>query len=197
MIKLLVGLLIAVSMSFAAPAMTATEQEVDDLVSTFHTALLNAMKSEGDFRTRHKNLLPVVLGTFDLPKIARMSVGSATWRKLGKPQQLEFEQLMLDLITSTYADRFQGYNDQTFELLQTSEPRPDKWLVRARLIRVEKAAVSMDYYLSDGRVFNIVADGISDLALRRADYSALMKAQGYDGLTASVRGKIETMHNAQ
>ena len=44
--------------------------------------------------------------------------------------------------------------------------------------------------LSSGRVFNVVADGVSDLSLRRADYNSIIKREGYDALIQQVEANI-------
>jgi len=44
--------------------------------------------------------------------------------------------------------------------------------------------------LHDGRIFNVIADGVSDLSLRRADYNSIIKNEGYVQLTVYVRAKL-------
>ena len=39
-------------------------------------------------------------------------------------------------------------------------------------------------------IINVVADGVSDLALRRAEYSQVLKKQGFDGLIRRLDGQI-------
>ncbi|MBL8528930.1 MAG: ABC transporter substrate-binding protein, partial [Burkholderiales bacterium] len=40
------------------------------------------------------------------------------------------------------------------------------------------------------RIVNIVADGISDLALKRAQYTSIMEREGFDSLLAKLSQKI-------
>ena len=49
---------------------------------------------------------------------------------------------------------------------------------------------NLDYYFRGDRVFNVVADGVSDLSLRRADYNSIVKEEGYDRLLAHIRDSI-------
>jgi phospholipid transport system substrate-binding protein len=63
-------------------------------------------------------------------------------------------------------------------------------VVRTRLRRDAAADVALDYFLRDDKVFNVVADGVSDLSLRRADYNSIIKSEGYERLLEHIRDKI-------
>ena len=39
-------------------------------------------------------------------------------------------------------------------------------------------------------IVNVIADGVSDLALRRAEYSRVLKNKGFDGLLDHIDGQI-------
>ena len=39
-------------------------------------------------------------------------------------------------------------------------------------------------------IINVIADGVSDLSLKRSDYSAVIREQGFDELVARLNNKI-------
>ena len=67
-------------------------------------------------------------------------------------------------------------------------------LVRTELIKSNGEAVKLDYVLRQTAghwlIINVIADGVSDLALKRADYTAILKDQGFDALIATLNKKI-------
>ena len=69
-------------------------------------------------------------------------------------------------------------------------------VVRTRLLREAEADVTLDYFLRAGRVFNVVADGVSDLSLRRADYSSIIKTEGFAALLTHIQRKIDEAREA-
>lgn len=69
--------------------------------------------------------------------------------------------------------------------------RPGRWIVKTHLITSDGATVTLDYYLRNELVFNIVADGVSDLSLRRADYAAVIERDGLEGLAGDIRRSID------
>ncbi|MYE87289.1 MAG: ABC transporter substrate-binding protein, partial [Gammaproteobacteria bacterium] len=63
-------------------------------------------------------------------------------------------------------------------------------VVKTVLNRTNDEPVNLDYYFRSGKAFNVVADGVSDLSLRRADYAGIIRAAGYDGLVADIEASI-------
>lgn len=187
----LITLLFALCFS---PMLLADEAALRSTIEQFHTVLLDVMKSDAEFQQRYTTLETAIDATFDMETVSRMSLGTP-WRKLETNARQEFTQLMRELITATYADRFDSYNDQQFEILGVAEPRPGRWLIRTQLLRKSGKPVSLDYYFKGQRVFNVVADGVSDLAVRRADYTAVLNAEGFQGLLDSVRANIAGLRN--
>ena len=62
-------------------------------------------------------------------------------------------------------------------------------MVKTQLVRANGERVNLDYYFNAGSVFNVVADGVSDLSLRRADYNSIIKQEGYDALIRDIEEK--------
>ncbi len=157
-------------------------------VESFHHALLGVMRSGADFDTRFQALGPAVEGLFDIPTIARVSLGR-TWRSLDAESQAEFTELLRRLILATYANRFHSFNNQSFHTI-AAEQVGRGWVVKTELRRTNGERVALDYYFREAGVFNVVADGVSDLSLRRADYNSILKTDGFGSLLAHLRERI-------
>lgn len=157
-------------------------------IDGFHGSLIEVMRSGSEFAGRAALLAPVIGELFDVPTISRISLGK-TWKTLEGSAQSDFSELLEELIVATYADRFESYNDQIFHHVST-EPARRGWVVKTELEKSDGSRVTMDYYFRDGKVFNVVADGVSDLSLRRADYNSIIKNEGYDQLLAHIRENI-------
>ena len=67
-------------------------------------------------------------------------------------------------------------------------------LVQSYLIKSDGGQVQLDYLLhrtgNQWRIVNIIAEGVSDLALKRADYSAFFKSKGFDALLKKLNEKV-------
>ena len=169
------------------------QSEARQRIDEFHAALLQAMRTP-DYAARATALQPVIDASFDITRIAAVSLGR-TWRDLTETQQTEFVSLLSELVVATYADRFDGYSGQQFVTDEVRAVRTGD-VVRTRLLREAEADVTLDYFLRAGRVFNVVADGVSDLSLRRADYSSIIKTEGFAALLTHIQRKIDEAREA-
>jgi len=57
--------------------------------------------------------------------------------------------------------------------------------------------VQLDYVLQEEagrwRIVNVVANGVSDLSLKRADYGSIMKKQGFDLLVEKLEAQVAAL----
>ena len=94
----------------------------------------------------------------------------------------------------SYADKFASYSGEHFLQIDERELKRGSILVRTQLVRPGKDPASLEYVLSQRsgkwRIVNIVADGVSDLALKRAEYGSVMERDGFEGLLAKLEQKI-------
>ncbi len=162
-------------------------------VDAFHTQLVEAMKVPG-YRERVAVLEPVVAGFFDLSTVSRITLGR-TWRELDEARRGQFRGLLERLIVATYADRFDRYDGQQFINVE-SVPARRGWVVKTELVRANGERVHLDYYFHGEGVFNVVADGVGDLSLRRADYNSIVKREGFASLLAHLEENIAKLNEA-
>ena len=176
-------------------AKTAAEEGARDAVEAFHATLVEVMQSGLEFEGRYERLSPALSAAFDVRTIARLSLGSRQWRDLEERDQQRFVDTLFDLVVATYAARFKSYAGQQFVSLSVSSRKKGQVVVKTQIVRKNGDPVRLDYYLRSSnelsRVFNIVADGVSDLSLRRADYSAIIERDGFEGLLASLADNID------
>ena len=185
LVALALGLSLAVQAALPAPAASAPGAEAK--VDRFHAALVAAMQA-GGFGERLALLEPAVAEFFDVATVARISVG-ASWRGLSEERRAAFVELLERLILATYADRFDSYSGQRFVRLEVAAASTGT-VVKSQLQRASGEPVNLDYYFRGERVFNVVADGVSDLSLRRADYASIIRSQGFDALIEHVQADI-------
>ncbi|MBO6556218.1 MAG: ABC transporter substrate-binding protein [Pseudomonadales bacterium] len=161
------------------------------VVSAFHDALISAMKASG-YEERAAIIGPAVDANFQLHTIARISLGR-NWSPLDDTQQADFQNLIRALITSTYSSRFDNFDGQYFTVLDTTEMKRNRKRVKTTLT-TKSETVTLDYQLqlieNEYRIYDIVANGVSDLSLKRANYAALFKSGGLDAVTEEISRHI-------
>ena len=178
-----------------APSATQARAVVDAL----HRAL-SANLSDGarrGFDGRVASLAPVMASSFDFQAISRVVLGP-TIESLDAARRAHFERVLEDLSTATYADRFSANGTQIrFVFISQRAARGDRILVRTELQRPRESAVALDYVLQDSgrglRIINVLADGVSDLSLKRAQYSAVIRSEGVDALLRRVEHQLREL----
>jgi phospholipid transport system substrate-binding protein len=193
----LVVLLAPALVSAQAEAPNAIASTPAEVVETLHATLLATMRDADTlgFSGRYQQLLPVLQASFDFPAIARIATGRH-WKDLDEAGRSAFIQTFTELSVATYATNFAGFNGESFSTLG-ADTAAGRTVVRTELVQADGDKVSLNYLLHerDGawRIVNVIAQGVSDLALKRAEYTAVIKAEGIDSLIKRLAEKVAAM----
>jgi phospholipid transport system substrate-binding protein len=149
------------------------------VVETLHSELLVVMKDAEilGFSGRYEKLENVVPELYDFPFISRIVVGRH-WGNFSEEEKNQFIDLFTTLSIATYADRFDGYSGESFRVLSINEFRGGRIVVESALVQARGEKIQMTYMLHETddswKIIDVVVEGISDLALKRADYTAFL-----------------------
>lgn len=167
----------------AAAAVAAAET-----VTAFHAELLTAV-AEPRCERRRAGLAPVVAQRFDLPFIAQRAL-RRHWTTLDAAQREAFVAALSASVVATYATEFAGPDAVRFATGSTSALPSGDARVAATLTPKTGSAVALDYVLQargeHWQIVNVLAEGVSDLALRATQYDGLMKSEGFAALLAKL-----------
>lgn len=198
-LKSLLQLQIITLMLLAASSSWSQTQEPgtpEQIVEQLQEALIKAMREgpELGYEGRYELLAPIINQTHDLDFIARTSLG-ANWTQLSAEQQRTFTDTFRKLSIATYASQFKEYGGERFEFLERQSMPREQVMIRSKLIQASGEPVRFDYILRQGkegwRIVNIIADGVSDLALKRVEYRAILQRDGFPKLVDMLKQKIE------
>ncbi len=174
----------------------APETAVYQSVERLYASLIDAMKHAQSlgYAGRYEKLAPVIDETYDLPFVAEKSLGRH-WKRLSEEQRLRWVETFSQFTTSTYAERFHSYSGERFEVMDTEPSLYETFIVRSRLVKPGRDPVRLDYRLRqrDGRwrIIDVYLNGtVSQLALRRSEYSGIMKREGFEALVQALVEKI-------
>lgn len=184
----------ALASATALAGSTPHDDPATRTVEGLHAALLAVMQAADlDPVERGERLKDTIEASFDVSTIVRLSLGRF-WHGLQPEERERLEQAQFELILSTYAARFHSYDGERFVTLMT-ERGPTQTRVRTRIEAPQVAAVSLDYLLRESddqpRIFNVMADGFSELSMRRAEYTAIFERGGLDALLAEIERLVQ------
>jgi len=201
MIPVLLWALSAAPMTLAstnasAEADSDVEGSPEQTVVRLERALIENMKSADQlgYRGRLEALLPVMERVLAVEAIARFLFKEA-WGTLEEQQRAAFRELFVKLSASNYAHSFDDYNSQKFEPVSAKVQSPKRALVRRSMLTGKGERVQFDYLLtpSDGRwkIVVITTDGVSQLSIKRSQYSRLIEQSGFGAVLEQMRDVID------
>jgi phospholipid transport system substrate-binding protein len=142
---------------------------------------------------RYRLLESIIVATHDLPYIAEFAL-RRQWGSLSAADRERFVAAFQRLSVMTYAARFTNVGQDTFRAVTpVVQTEPKRAQVSTAIARNGVADVSLEYLLQQGdagwRIINIVADGVSDLALKRAEYQRVLANGSLDTLIAELEAQ--------
>ena len=171
-------------------------------IRAFYDVLLANMKQADQLgvQGRYDKLAPVIRATFDLDAMTRIAVGPE-WTAIPPEQQKALLDSFARMTIATYANRFNGYSGESFEVDPETVSRNTGRIVRSRLLRPKEDPVTLNYLMrASGDTWKIVdiylSGTISELATQRSEFGAILKAGGPAALIQSLRQQIDKLMKA-
>lgn len=174
-----------------------TIEEAKKPVETLNEVLIEVMKhgTQLGYQGRYEKLAPVVKEVFEFEAVSQIALGSH-WKKLIASQKLDFMNILTDLSIATYAAQFNGHSGEVFKYDSNQDLKNTKMLLSYYLSipKSKEKPIKFDYILGyfgkEWKIINIIVDGISDLALKKAQYTSIIEKDGFDSLLDKIRRKI-------
>jgi phospholipid transport system substrate-binding protein len=187
----------ALAVLLAGPA--RAEGDAKATIQSFDNALLDVMKNADKlgYKGRYDKLEPAVEKSYDLPLMARISVGPQ-WASLSPDDQSRIIAAFKKLSVGTYASRFDGYGGEQFQITGDSPLTGGDAKVDTKLTRPHDDPVELDYRLrktgDDWKIIDVFLSGtISQLANYRSEFSATLRDKGADGLVELIDNKVAAL----
>jgi phospholipid transport system substrate-binding protein len=174
------------ALGFAALANSghaATSDPAAIQVQRLHTSLLDSMRAGSSLAItdRYRKLEPVIEQVFDLPLMARLAIGPG-WANFSGEQQQAAIVAFTRLTIASYVHNFNKFSGEKFELDDNVLTRGADKIVQTKIIVPHDEPTSLVYRMRDSggiwKIIDVSSDGVSELTLRRSDFTAAIAAGG-------------------
>jgi len=159
-------------------------------------ALIDAMRNADalGYQGRYDALAPVLERSFDFPFMARVAVGRH-WGKMTKTERSKLVDAFSRLSIATFAARFKGYSGESFKIMGEEQRPRGAILVLNRLTKGDGDTVDLNFLMREAkggwRIVDVFLDAkYSELAIKRSEYTGVVKREGVEGLIAIMEQKI-------
>ena len=184
---------INVSLAYAEEGKSLSARQI---VNDFQAELLEVMKNGKalGYSGRYQRMDKMVKTSHDLKKIARIVVGKE-WQKLTSAQQERLVDVFSQFSVASYAYNFKDYSGESFKYDSEEQTARGGVIIHTYLVIPDDKDVKFDYMLKkkgdSWQIINIIANGVSDLALKRSEYTSILQREGFEELIAKINEKIE------
>ena len=192
------GLAVVMALAILPQAGFAAAASGSATVQGLYDTLLSTMKNGRMLGEsgRFVQLEPVVLRTFDIATMARLSVGSS-WAAMSEGQRQQVIDGFGRYISAIYADRFDSYSGQRLQVTD-EQPAAAGIMVHSQIVKADGEPVRVDYLMRKNGDSWLIADiyldgAISEVATRRSEFAAILKNEGVDGLITALNRKANML----
>jgi phospholipid transport system substrate-binding protein len=191
--------LAALAVAFGGQAADIAVDTPEATITTLQQGLIAAasVPASAPIEQRYRALEPVIVATHDLPYIAEFAL-RRQWSSLAEADRERFVAAFQRLSVMIYASRFKAVGADTFRAIAAvPADSSGRVQVTTAVKRADQPDVALEYLLQQDeqgwRIINVVADGVSDLALKRAEYQRLFATGGIDGLIAELEAQTQRL----
>jgi phospholipid transport system substrate-binding protein len=178
---------------------TTEDSPAITVVEDLHDSLIVMMKQADDlgYQGCFDYLTPVIARTIDQDFMARKSIG-LQWKQLNEADQQRWQEAFSRLTVANYAGRFTGYAGEAFETLGQVDGPKETVIVQTKIVLPKEDDVQLNYRLRETekgwRIIDIYMNGtVSELSLRRSEYSSTLKRDGFENLVVAVNEKASSL----
>jgi phospholipid transport system substrate-binding protein len=191
----------AASLVLTVPSICyATDPLPEERLASFNAALLKAMKNAGTLGVegRYKLLEPVIKEVFSLPFMGSKAMGGH-WKTLTPSQKELYIKVYSEWTIATYAGRFDGYDGESFIQSRSADLKQESVPVKSSILKANgDRIVDFNYIMrrfsSGWQVVDIRILGVSQLAMTRAQFAAVMNTEGFDALISMLKNKTKAFY---
>lgn len=154
----------------------------------------------GSLSEREKRFRAVLRDDFAMEKIGRFAAGKF-WRRMNAEQQKQYQKLFEKWILKTYSIRFGGYSGETVNVLKTIKAGQTDVFVRTKINSSSGRALKVDWRVrnikDNYKIIDVVVEGVSMLVTQKAEFGAVLRERGIDGLIDILRAQLDRLAAAK
>ena len=185
---------IFISLFVCQPAFADDVKEVDRLIrGTVDTVFAIINDTDLDQSVKKEKIMAVVTRIFNLPLMAKLTLGREHWTGLNSEQREEFTDLFIKQMKSTYLGQVELVAD--FKVLferPIQQKNKMTMLVRAKT-KDEPIKILYKLYKSKSQwqIYDVEIQGVSVIKSYGSQYSQVLKEGTYADLAGRMKEKIE------
>jgi len=181
--------------ALAFTAMSFAGNSPIDVVRTSVDAVLAILDNEQlNYEDKRTQISVIVKERFDFRAMSQRTLAT-NWNKTTDEEKEKFVDLFSQLIENSYVGKIDSYTNERVDY--PGEKVSGRKAVVETLIITSSADIPVDYRLyqkgDQWLGYDVIIEGVSLISNYRSSYQEIMKKEGFDGLLAKMRAKIDEL----
>ena len=151
-------------------------------------------KSEISDKELARRFRVILQDTFDLPKIARFTLGRY-WPRASEAQRAEYVKLFGEFLVLAYANRFRDLTGKKLRINKVRELNDKESVVSSEILTANEPPVPVNWRIRNKsgayKITDVAVRGVSMSVTQRDEFAAVIRSSGggVDGLLRALRKK--------
>ena len=196
----LIAAVLALPEKSAATAEDGTTKPAEFIQGLADEAISVLSDRRGTIDERERKFRTVLRDDFAMKKIGRFATGKY-WRQMNNDQKQQYQDLFEEWILKTYSIRFGGYSGETVNVLRTIKAGATDVFVRTRIDSSKRRSLKVDWRVrrinDKFKIIDVVVEGVSMLVTQKAEFGAVLRQRGVDGLITILRSQLDRLAAAK
>lgn len=175
------------------PTASALADEAHFIQSLADHAIVVLSDKQVGLEEREQRFQKLLHDGFAMRLIGRFVVGRY-WKAMSPDQQSEYQKLFATWVLKSYAARLGGYTGQEFRIDRTVKAGDKDVFVRTLIEQPSAQPLRADWrvrkFEGEYRVIDVVVEGVSMLSTQRAEYTAVLRQHGPEGLIEALQTRL-------
>ncbi len=191
--KFFLTLMTGFTLAFTAMSLAASSP-TDEVRISVDAVLVILDNEQLNYEDKRTQIGVIVQERFDFRAMSQRTLAT-NWSKTTDEEKEKFVELFSQLIENSYVGKIDSYTNERVDY--PGEKVSGRKAVVETLIITSSADIPVDYRLyqkgDQWLVYDVIIEGVSLISNYRSSYQEIMKKEGFDGLLAKMRAKIDEL----
>jgi phospholipid transport system substrate-binding protein len=165
-----------------------------NLVKTKLSQVTNILADNSlSLEKKQAKILDVVVPAFDLPLMAKLTLGKKHWNTIPKAKRQEFSSLYTTLLKRSYLGKVTLYSNERIDYKPPKTVKNKVYVPTELVSKGKMVPVTYKLYKSKNgwKIYDAVISGTSIVLSHRIEYDALLRNGSIDDLLAKLRQSLK------
>lgn len=169
----------AAAVSIFQPAAQADQAALEGFIGSLSQKAITELQSATTDKERAAKLLPILQEFFDMPKLAKHTLG-AYWKRATPDEQTEYVKVFTEYMSAVYGKRFAEYSGQSLAVQRINEKGDSSTVFT--IVKGAQGEPRVDWDVNTAGGHNTITDvrveGLSLAETHRQEFASVISSNG-------------------